>query len=395
MRYPYLAFGMIVWRMRPCQVEFKYLNIWQYLGYDYVDEEVLFNAYKAAVSLDIGVRGVLDYGYLTTLLENDESIWRLKEALNSGLNWKDVQNNNLFKDVTQRYGYDQLHVLPATEGGADEVALNLEETYNTVFDENPVKLHLACEAHNLHIYVPQVWLRIKGFALDSGTRWILKAADEQNVNDETALEKRYPYFVFGKTLWDVKPWLDGDARYEVLDNFGYAAAEYFEDMGLFKSYATLFERYIASGLTTRERQFKNRDTFLQKVAENLRGSDHTSIEFSLYRNLASFLGNVPNNQKESVWRLAHACSSGMDWDAMLQRPRFKGVAQTFGFDQLPLLTFSKDEPDFVKKAGKDLQDAYIEAFERSPIELLSSKAHGIAGIRTKGGGNRPMHKQQA
>jgi hypothetical protein len=170
----------------------------------------------------------------------------------------------------------------------------------------------------------------------------------------------------------VKPWLDGDARYEVLDNFGYAAAEYFEDMGLFKSYATLFERYIASGLTTRERQFKNRDTFLQKVAENLRGSDHTSIEFSLYRNLASFLGNVPNNQKESVWRLAHACSSGMDWDAMLQSPRFKGVAQTFGFDQLPLLAFPKDEPEFVKKVGKDLQGAYIEAFERSPIELLNA-----------------------
>lgn len=203
MRYPFLAFGMIVWRMGACQVEFKYLNIWQYLGYDYVDEEVLFNAYKAAFSLDIGVgaiyfkgyqnrkatnqllfdklsaQGVLDYEYLTTLLENDESIWRLEEALNSGLNWKDVRNNNLFKDVTQVYGYDQLHVLPATEGDADEVALNLEETYNTVFDENPVKLHLACEAHNLHIYVPQVWLRIKGFALDSGTRWILKAADGQ------------------------------------------------------------------------------------------------------------------------------------------------------------------------------------------------------------------------
>lgn len=165
----------------------------------------------------------------------------------------------------------------------------------------------------------------------------------------------------------------GVARYEVLDYFAFAAAEYVEEMGLLKAYATLFKQYIASGLTTRENESQNRDTFLQKVVEKLRGMDHTSVEFSLYRNLASFLGNVPNNHKESVWRLAHACSSGMYWKTMMKRPLFKGVAQTFGFDQFPLITGSEA---FVNEAGKNLQEAYIEAFEKSPIELLKACLEG-------------------
>jgi hypothetical protein len=206
-RYPYLAFGMIVWRMKPSQVEFNYLNIWQFLGYSYADEESLFNAYKAAFSRDIGVATIYFEGYLdrnvstqwllgklpnsgfsdegdflyedlATLLENEKSIWRLKEALNSGLNWEDVQNSPLFKDVTQKYGYDQLYLLP----NSDEVARNLREAYNTAFDEGPVELYRACEARNLQVYMSELWYRIKGFPLDSGTQWVLQAADHQKLN---------------------------------------------------------------------------------------------------------------------------------------------------------------------------------------------------------------------
>lgn len=189
-RLPYLAFGMIVWRMKPHLEAFGYLNIRQYLGYDYVeDEDDLFNAYMASFSANIGVASISFEAYLnrkestrdlirnlpstyhdisaeenlqckdlTTFLKNDDRIWCLKEALESGLNWKDVQNNALFKDVTQRYGYDQLHLLP--DGDVDEVARKLEEAYKRVFDESPVELHRLCEKGLLRAYVPQVWSAI-------------------------------------------------------------------------------------------------------------------------------------------------------------------------------------------------------------------------------------------
>ncbi|KUL89591.1 hypothetical protein ZTR_04359 [Talaromyces verruculosus] len=174
------------------------------------------------------------------------------------------------------------------------------------------------------------------------------------------------------TLWDLRLWLLDEPHHEVFHRFGYAAAEYFEGMGLFKLYAAPFKRKIEVGETTEAKESQDRDAFLQGVVETLRHITHTDMGYSLYKNLASFLGNVPNNRKESVWRLAHACSSGLDWNAMLASSRFKGVAQTFGFDQLHLITSPEGEPEFVKKAGKDLQDAYIEAFEMSPIELMKA-----------------------
>lgn len=201
-RYPYLAFGMIVWRMSPEDEDdmFRYRNIWQYLGYDYVDNEHLFNAYMKSFSPNIGVghisfeaylnriestkrllsnlpEGSSDYDDLVTLLKNDKSIWRFKEALESGLSWKDVQNDTPFKDVVQKYGYDQLHLFP--EGEVEEVACKLNEAYNTVFDKNPVGLHHACEGHHLQTYVPSVWSEITGADLDSQVKRVLAAADGQ------------------------------------------------------------------------------------------------------------------------------------------------------------------------------------------------------------------------
>lgn len=196
---------------------------------------------------------------------------------------------------------------------------------------------------------------------------------QKRVLDKTVLEKRYPYLVFGMTLWDLRPWLLDEPQHEVFHRFGYAAAEYFEGIGLFELCAAPFKRKIELGETTEAKESQDRDAFLQGVVETLRHLTHTDMGYSLYKNLASFLGNVPNNRKESVWRLAHACSSGMDWNTMVKRRRFKGVAQTFGFDQLPLVTGSEA---FVNEAGKNLQEAYIEAFEKSPIELLKACLEG-------------------
>lgn len=213
--------------------------------------------------------------------------------------------------------------------------------------------------------------RTRPFCNDKKTQneWLEQAkhclrCDElrKSVRDESDLEKRYPYFVFGMTLWSVGPWLSGNDRDDFLHHLGYAAAEYSKSMGLFNNYASPFKQSIDLGRATEAKESQDRDRFLQGVVE--RGL--LCIEYPLYRNLALFLRIAPNNFKRSVWRLAHACYSGMDWNHMLKRPLFKDVTQTFGFDQLPLITGSKG---FVKEAGQNLRDAYIEAFEISPSEL--------------------------
>jgi hypothetical protein len=228
-RYCYLVMGMIVWEIRPEKHQAShppYGNFDPYsdLGYDIVSEKRLgmknlSEVYRAALSQHRGVSHISFKKFndgttattkileqinrdstlrvytdlqskITTFFANiphgkGDSVWSLKQALQSGITWEKMGNLGFFEDAAQDYGYTTLHQYKNTKVDITEVANNLRAAYLVALDHDPMALHRACkETFNLQVLVPNL-CRDNRLLLLPKTVEVLQNADGNNIQPQS------------------------------------------------------------------------------------------------------------------------------------------------------------------------------------------------------------------